>query len=184
MEGGYVHREILPTAESNVAVKWLLHMLLYCFHNISADHLRLPLLWMDQPSVVKHPSLLFISYLFTAIKNGGPYVWSWPMNLSRPVAAVGISSFQPSVSILWYSFSFPASANTHKSSYTHASADYTHTHTHTAHDCSAHHSLLTANLWCFSEAPRLGYVCVCVFMWVRDRIQVNFLLPLMGVSDM
>lgn len=69
------------------------------------------------------------------------------MNSSRPVSAVGISSFQPSVSILWYSFSFPASTNTHKSSYTHIRW------LHTQH--------MTANLWCFTEAPLGMCYCVC-----------------------
>lgn len=54
--------------------------------------------------------------------------------------------------------------------------------THTAHDCSAHHSLLTADLWCFSEGPRV--LCYHIFCtWGGEKCQWFFSLIFMGVFD-
>lgn len=97
-----------------------------CTMSVRKSRLRLLLPWME-PSVSRvkwkpypsSPSPLIISVCGVS---------KWPVNSSRPFSAVALSSFQPSVDILWYSFSFPASTNTHKSSHTpctHTSAERT-----------------------------------------------------------
>ena len=85
-------------------------------------------LWLNWSLILYRHPFSIISYLSTVIKSRGDNAYN-RKDLYEPIKA-SFCSFQPSVSILWYSFSFPASTNTHESSYTHTHIRWLHTHSH------------------------------------------------------